>query len=68
MEKRFTLEQKIFYIMAFIGGAMGGFATLRTGVLGSAQTSNLVELAIAIVGCDLYHIALRVVAMILYAL
>lgn len=67
MEKRLTLEQKIFYIIAFIGGAMGGFATLRTGVLGSAQTSNLVELAIAIVGCDLYHIALRVVAMILYA-
>lgn len=53
--------------MAFIGGSMAGFATLRTGVLGSAQTSNLAELAIAIVGGDLYHITLRVIAMILYA-
>jgi len=67
MGKYFTLEQKIFYIMAFIGGSMAGFATLRTGVLGSAQTSNLAELAIAIVGGDLYHITLRVIAMILYA-
>ena len=67
MNRHLTLEQKIFYIMAFIGGSMAGFATLRTGVLGSAQTSNLAELAIAIVGGDLYHITLRVIAMILYA-
>ncbi len=46
---------------------MGGFALLRTGVLGSAQTSNLAELVVELVGRDLYHALLRVVAMLIYA-
>lgn len=66
--KRFTLEQKIFYTMSFIGGGIGGFALLRTGVLGSAQTSNLAEMTLNLLGGDFYHVSLRIVAMLLYGL
>lgn len=68
MKKRLSLEQQIFYIMAFNGGVLGAFAILRThGVLGSAQTSNLAELVLDLVGRNFFDVGLRIIAMLIYA-
>ena len=68
MKKIFPLEQQIFYIMAFTGGALASFAILRTnGILGSAQTSNLAELVLDLIGRDFFEVGLRIIAMLIYA-
>ena len=35
-------EQKLFYNIAMVGGYYGGYASVRSLVLGSAQTGNLI--------------------------
>lgn len=61
-----TAEQRLFYTVAMVGGYYGGYATLRCGILGSAQTANLIELAIKLVGEDWHQVLLHLVAMLIY--
>lgn len=62
-----TSEQKLFYTVAIVGGYYGGYATLRCGVLGSAQTANLIELVEKAVWGNGRQVLLHVGAMLLYA-
>lgn len=54
--------------MALAGGFLAGYAVLgRCDVLGSAQTSNLINLVLDLLGRDLGQAAIRIGAMALYA-
>lgn len=61
-------EKRIFYTMAITGGFMGGYAVFGSGILGSAQTINLIDLVYGVIDGDWLHIAIRVGAAIIYAL
>lgn len=55
-------------IMCCIGGFMGGYAVLCRGNLGSAQTLNMIELVLAIVGKNTHEFLLRGMGFLLYIL
>lgn len=61
-----TREQLVFYWMAVVGGFMGGFAVLRCGVVGAAQTTNLLSMVMALIGTDWKQVLQRIAAMVLY--
>lgn len=49
------------------GGFLGGFALLEiAGTLGNAQTMNLIELVLALLGGDFRQVLLRLIAFALY--
>ncbi len=49
------------------GGFLGGFALLEiAGTLGNAQTMNLIELVLALLGGDFVQVLLRLIAFALY--
>lgn len=65
-EKLKTLEH---HCMAMVGGFMGGYAILTRGdFLGNAQTANLIFLVHAVLGRDVWHVLLRLIAVFLYIL
>ena len=64
-----NIEKIIHYNMAVIGGFLGGFAILNhCDLFGSAQTSNLISIALMIVGQDRSDFLIRIIAMLLYLL
>lgn len=67
MQLRDKREKRIFYTMALTGGFMGGYAVFGSGILGSAQTINLIDLVYGIVGRDWLHVAIRIGAALIYA-
>ena len=54
--------------MCGIGGFMGAYAVLCRGVLGSAQTLNMMEIVFAVFGRDFHALLLRVIGFALYIL
>lgn len=68
MQLQTKSEKRIFYTMAITGGFMGGYAVFGSGILGSAQTINLIDLVYGIVGRDWLHVAIRIGAALIYAL
>ncbi len=62
-----NIEKIIHYNITFIGGFLGGFAILNhCDLFGSAQTSNLISIALMIVGQDREDFLIRIIAMLLY--
>lgn len=53
-------------MMCSIGGFMGGYAVLCRGNLGSAQTINMVDIVLNIVGKNKEELLLRVIGLFLY--
>lgn len=67
MEQSDEFKRKLHYTMAFIGGFMGAYALIiRCDVFGNAQTSNMIHLAMSILGRDFVDIAIRVGGIIIY--
>lgn len=63
-----TPEQKLFYNVAVVGGYFGGYATVRSLVLGSAQTGNLIGIIEMLLGANWVGFFIRVGASVLYAI
>lgn len=62
-----TLERRLHLNMTLIGGFMGGYAILnRHDVFGSAQTANMITLAMDAVGHPDEQWIFRVIAMVIY--
>ena len=62
-----TLERRLHLTMTFIGGFMGGYAILnRHDVFGSAQTGNMIALALDIAGHPDEQWFFRIAAMLIY--
>lgn len=53
-------------IMCSIGGFMGGYAVLCRGNLGSAQTINMIDIVLAIVGKNTGELLVRSIGLFLY--
>lgn len=54
--------------MSFIGGMFAIYALLEhSNVFGSAETSNMILLVKDLLNMDLFHIAIRVISLIVYA-
>ncbi len=53
-------------LMCSIGGFMGGYAVLCRGNLGSAQTINMIDIVLGIVGKDRGALLLRIAGLFLY--
>lgn len=67
MRENDKIRQCIHYNMAMCGGFLGAYAILnRCDVLGNAQTSNLIHLALDILGRDVKQIIIRIIAVCLY--
>lgn len=62
-----NIEKTIHLNMAFIGGFFGGFAILNhCEIFGSAQTSNLISLALILAGENSKEFFIRIGVMLLY--
>ena len=62
-----TLERHLHLTMTLIGGFMGGYAILnRHDVFGSAQTGNMISLAMDAVGHPDEQWFFRVLALVIY--
>ena len=60
-------RKKLHCTLAFIGGYIGAYALLnRADVFGNAQTSNLIHVAMSIVGTDFLDLFIRLGGVILY--
>lgn len=60
---------RLHYIAAFIGGFLGLYPILNViGLLGSAQTSNLISLVLSLIGADWKQFALHGICAALYIL
>ena len=60
-------RKKLHCTMAFIGGYIGAYALLnRADVFGNAQTSNLIHVAMSIVGTDFLDLFIRLGGVFLY--
>lgn len=53
-------------IMSSIGGLIGGYAVLCRGNLGSAQTLNLIEIVLGIIGRSWPELLIRIAGLLLY--
>lgn len=53
-------------IMCSIGGFMGGYAVLCRGSLGSAQTINMIDIVLALVGKKTDEFLIRTIGLLLY--
>lgn len=63
-----TPEQKLFYNITMVGGYFGGYASVRSLVLGSAQTGNLIGIVEMLLGANWIGFLIRVGASVLYAI
>lgn len=61
-------EQKLFYNIAMVGGYYGGYASVRSLVLGSAQTGNLIGAVEMLLKANWSGLFIRVGASVLYAI
>lgn len=67
MLKEEDSEKSLHYTMSFIGGFLGAYAILNRGdLLGAAQTSNMIHLALNLAGGSLTGIMIRILAFALY--
>lgn len=67
--KKISNDALIHHVMAIVGGFLGAYALInRCENFGSSETSNLIYLFIALLGGSLKEFALRVIAVLLYAL
>lgn len=55
-------------LMCSIGGFMGGYAVLCRGNLGSAQTINMIDIVLDVMGRNRSELILRVIGLLLYIL
>lgn len=68
MKRSLSLDVTIYYTMALVGGFLGGYAVLgRCNVFGSAQTANLINLVLELLGNNPVQVLFRIGAMLLYA-
>lgn len=59
----------IHFLMCFVGGFMGAYALIiHAGNYASAQTKNMIDMMIALLGGNLREFALRVLAVVVYFL
>lgn len=69
MKDKDKICQYIHYNMSVCGGFFGAYAILNfNDILGNAQTSNLIHLALDIIGRDLQGIGIRIIAALFYIL
>lgn len=69
MIKKNKKQRSIHYGMASVGGFLGGFAILsHQDLLANAQTSNLISLAISILGRNPFQAVLHIGSLLLYML
>ncbi len=69
MKKKDRKQRRIHYGMASVGGFLGGFAILsHHDLLANAQTSNLISLAISILGRNPFQAVLHIGSLLLYML
>ena len=69
LKKKNMRERRLHYGMAAIGGFLGGFAILiHHSLFANAQTTNLISLAISIVGRNPLQILLHMGSLFLYML
>jgi len=66
--KRKTADTLAFYIMAAAGGIFGGFTVIYAGILGAAQSTNLITFIIALFGRDVKEMLVRVGLLAVFAL
>ena len=60
-------ERWLHYVMSLIGGFLGGYAILnRSGLLGAAQTSNMINTVLNLAGGSFGDLAIRLGALVLY--
>jgi uncharacterized membrane protein YoaK (UPF0700 family) len=60
-------ELYLHSLMCVVGGFFGGYAVLsRSAMLSSAQTLNMIELVISLLGRNYYDFLLRVICFVLY--
>lgn len=60
-------EKPLHYTISFVGGFLGAYAILNRGdLLGSAQTSNMIHMALNLAGGSLGGILIRMLAFALY--
>lgn len=60
-------KRKLHYMMAFIGGFMGAYAILnRCDLFGNAQTSNMIYIAMHLVGRNFFDVVCRLGGMVIY--
>lgn len=60
-------ERWLHYIMSLTGGFLGGYAILnRSGLLGAAQTSNMINTVLNLAGGSFSGLAIRLGALVLY--
>lgn len=61
------IQTLIHFNMALIGGFLGGYALLNhCDIFGSAQTSNLIYIAMTIVGRNTYDFLMRIISLVIY--
>lgn len=69
MKKKNKKQRRIHYGMASVGGFLGGFTILsHRDLLANAQTSNLISLAISILGRNPFQVILHIGSLLLYML
>ena len=61
-------ETMLFFTMALIGGLLAGFSVVRSGLLSSAETMNLITIVSSLLSWDLHLLALRVGVALFFAL
>ena len=67
-ESNVILERRVHWLMAMVGGVLGGYAVyLRGGNFGSAQTGNMMEMAAHLVDGEFMDVLIRLGAFVLYA-
>lgn len=60
-------ERWLHYVMSLTGGFLGGYAILnRSGLLGAAQTSNMINTILNLAGGSFSGLAIRLGALVLY--
>ena len=60
-------ERWLHYVMSLTGGFLGGYAILnRSGLLGAAQTSNMINTVLNLAGGSFSGLAIRLGALVLY--
>lgn len=69
MDTEIKQEKLLHYTMSFAGGIFAIYALLEhSNVFGSAETSNMILLVNELLQWDLFHIIIRFVSLIVYAL
>lgn len=69
METEIKQEKMLHYTMSFAGGIFAIYALLEhSNVFGSAETGNMILLVNDLLQWDLFHITIRFVSLIVYAL